>query len=422
MTTPIAVAAGPKHPLVSSPRASDMVSPTLLILDDEKPIHSSLRLRLSDNYQLTCLSSPSEALTVIGSQAFDLCIVDVHMPEMDGLAFIETARALDPALGFVVLSGFDSEENLRRAIPLQVLEFIGKPLPDRAGFEERIPEWIAYTQNRRRELTLAKGSETIERDLELALIERDVESTASESAREALLQTANLLTTVQALLLSASHALDPLHRADPRLAAVLRSLQEARRNAEQAGAIAEGYFGSAYADRESSPAVIDPCLRHAVAISLRLAKAEERRLVVDLTPLGRELLASGLTGIDFLLMFVPVLIQTLAVAATGTTVQLHCEELVRLEDAIANPRRRSFLWINRRNATISGPGILLSIRASATALDESVARAWLSGNTTPVLHVPSRGLLHGVQKARGLLGFAVRPATGRFEIVLALPV
>jgi hypothetical protein len=322
----------------------------------------------------------------------------------------------------VVLSGFDSEENLRRAIPLQVLDFIGKPLPDRVGFEKRIPDWVAHTRNRRRELSLARGSETIERDLELALIERDVESTASESAREALLQTANHLTTIQALLLSANHALDPLQKADPRLTAVLRSLQEARRSASQAGAIAEGYFGSAYADRESSPAAIDSCLRHAVGISLRLAKAEERRQAVDLTPLGRELLASGLTGIDFLLMFVPALIQTLALAPTETTVQIHCEELARLEEAVARPRRRSFLWINRRHATISGPGILLSIRASASALEDTGVREWLRGNTTPALHVPSRGLLHGIQKARGLLGIAVRPANGRFEIVLAVPV
>lgn len=422
MTTPIALAANPKHTLGSNPRASDLVTPTILILDDEQPIHSALRLRLSDHYQLTCLTHPREALAVIGSQVFDLCIVDVHMPEMDGLAFINAARALDPALGFVVLSGFDSEENLRRAIPLQVLDFIGKPLPDRAGFEKRIPDWVAHTRNRRHELTLAKGSETIERELELALIEREVESTASESAREALLQTANLLTTIQALLLSANLALDPLQRADPRLAAVHRSVQAARRNAEQAGAIAEGYFGSAYADRESSPAVIDSCLRHAVGISTRLAKAEEHRQVIDLTLLGRELLVPGLTGIDFLLMFVPVLIQTLAVAAEGTTVQLRGEELVRLEDAMAHPRRRSFLWINRRNAKASGPGLLLSIRASAKAWEDPVARAWLRGNTTPVLHVPSRGLLHGIQKARGLLGIAVRPGTERFEIVLALPV
>ncbi len=400
----------------------ELLTPHILIVDDERQIHSSLRLRLGGDYQLHCLSTPAEALAVIRHQQFDLCITDVHMPDMDGLEFIEAARILDPALGYVVLSGHDSDENLRRAIPLQVFEFIAKPLPDRAGFEKQIPDWIARTRTRRRELASAKDAETIGQDLELARIERDVESTASESAREALLQSANLLTTIQALLLSANHGLEPLHRNDPRLAAIFRSLQEARRHTEAAGAITEGYFSSAYADRESSPAIIDVCLRHAVGISSRLAKTEERRQIIDLVPVGRDLTVSGLTGIDFLLMFVPTLVQALALAPAGTTAQIRCTELARLDGATTDSRLRSYLWVNRRHATTSGPGLLLSIRVSAPALEESAASAWLRGNTTPALHVPSRGLLHGIQKAKGLLGLAVRPTTERFEIVLALPV
>ena len=403
-------------------RTSDLMPPSILIVDDEKQIHSSLKLRLGGSYQLACYSSPREALALIGRQAFDLCVVDIRMPEMDGLTFIEEARALDPALGYVVLSGFDSDENLRRAIPLQVLDFISKPLPSQKEFESHIPDWVARIRQRRHELKLAMETETIVQDLELARIERDVESTASESAREALLQTANLLTTIQALLLSASHSLDPQRWADSRLAVVSRSLQEARRNAEKACAVAEGYFGSAYADRESSPAVIDACLRHAINISQRLAKAEERRQTIDLTPLGTDLTAAGLSGIDFLLMLVPTLMQTMALAPTGTTVQIRSDKLARLDDVIRNTRLRSFLWVNRRNATVSGPGILLSIRASCTALDEAVAGAWLRGNTAPTLHIPSRGLLHGIQKSKGILGIAVQSKTEKFEIVLALPV
>ena len=422
MTNPIAMATSSKRNFMMHSRASDLMTPSILVVDDEKQIHSSLKLRLGGTYQLTCLSNPREALALIGKQAFDLCVVDVRMPEIDGLTFIEEARAMDPALGYVVLSGFDSDENLRRAIPLQVLDFITKPLPNQARFDKRVPDWVAHTRQRRHELKLAEESEIIERELELARIERDVESTASESAREALLQTANQLTTIQALLLSASHSLDPLHRTDPRLAVIFRGLQEARRNAESASAVAEGYFGSAYADRESSPAVIETCLRDAIGISLRLAKAEDRRQTIDLSPLGSDLSTLDLNGIDFLLMLVPTLTQTLALAAPDTTVQIRSEKLAQLEDAIGNLRLGSFLWINRRNATVSRPGILLSIRASCSAMEEAVARAWLRGKTTPTLHVPSRGLLHGIQKSKGLLGIAIQREGERFEIVLALPV
>jgi hypothetical protein len=55
-------------------------------------------------------------------------------------------------------------------------------------------------------------------------------------------------------------------------------------------------------------------------------------------------------------------------------------------------------------------------------LEEAAAAAWLRGNTTTTLPISSRGLLHGIQKSKGLLGLAVRPKTEKFEIVLALPV
>jgi CheY-like chemotaxis protein len=400
----------------------EAITPSILVVDDERQIHSSLRLRLGELYRVTCHSNPREALGLIRQQAFDLCIADVHMPGMDGLTFIEAARGVDPALGFVVLSGHDSDENLRRAIPLQVFDFIPKPLPDRAGFEARIPDWIASTRRRRQELTLAKASETIVHDLELARIERDVETTASDSAREALLQTASLLTTIQALLLNTKLALDTVDRKDPKLTTAFRSLLEAQRHAEQAAAITDSYFASAYADRSSSPAVIDPCLRHGVGIALRRAKADARSQNVDLTTLGRDLTVSGLTGIDFLLMFVPALIQALDLSGEGTTVQVRCEEISRLEEAVRDLRWRQLFWVNRRNATSSSPGVALTIRTNGVALDDAGVGEWLRGHPTDILRIPGRGILQGILKAKGLLGIATRPHNERFELVMALPV
>src|SRR5690606_19444372 len=116
---------------------AELITPRILIVDDERQIHASLRLRLGKENDLICCYSASEALEKIANERFDLCFADIHMPHVNGLAFIEAAQKVDPALGFVVLSAFDSEDNLRRAIPLQVLDFLSKPLPDRTGFEAR---------------------------------------------------------------------------------------------------------------------------------------------------------------------------------------------------------------------------------------------------------------------------------------------
>jgi CheY-like chemotaxis protein len=402
--------------------ATDVLTPSILVLDDERQIHSSLRLRLSDNYRVTCRFDAAEALELIRSQPFDLCITDVHMPNMDGLSFIEAARKLDPALGYVVLSGHDTEQNLRRTIPLQVFEFIPKPLPDRKGFEARLPGWIASTRQRRQELNLATGSQTMVRDLALAMLEKDVESTASESAREALLQTAGKLTTIQALLLNLRHSLASLDRKDPKALPMIRCLQEAQQVAGEAAAISDGYFASAYADRESSAAVLDPCISHAVAIALRRSNAEQNAQTVDFVPLGRELALAGITGIDFLLMFVPALMQAISMSAKGSTILVRSLELSRLDEAIHDSRWREMLWVNRRNANSSCPGVAIAIRSRATPLSEPQASAWFHGKVTESLHISSQGILHGVIKAKGLIGLAIRPEAERHEMVIVLSV
>jgi hypothetical protein len=196
---------------------------------------------------------------------------------------------------------------------------------------------------------------------------------------------------------------------------------EARKIAEAAATVAEGYFNSAYADRESSPAVIDPCLQHAVAISTRLTKAEEHRKAVDLSGLHSPVVALGLTGMDFLLMLVPALSVALELAKPASTVSVRCEELIRLDAAFTDSARRQFLWVNRRQAPPSHPGVLLTIRTSSPALDHAETGAWLRGESTASLRIPSRGLLQGLGKGKGLLGLSVQPTAGHFEMVLALP-
>jgi CheY-like chemotaxis protein len=400
---------------------ADSLVPTILVVDDEHHIHSSLRLRLGENYRLISATSPKEALACVAREPMDLCIVDIHMPGMNGFSFIEEARKADPELGYVVLTAFDSDENLRRAIPLQVLEFIPKPLPERSELERNIPDWVERIRARRREAGLAKDSARIMHDLEVAQIERDVESTASESAREALLQSASLLTTAQAVLLNASLHLEASAKGDPRLTSTMRYLSEARKQVEAAANITEGYFGSAYADRDNSPALVDACARHAAAIATRIARAADHKKLVDYQALGRDLLVAELTGIDFLLLLVPTLVRALELSTPGTTVRVVAEPTSRIDETCRAARNRDFLWVNRRHAFGSRPGVMLTISGSGAAPSEAEAGLWLRDSGTGQMRSSSRGLVRGIQKARGLLGLSVGTGVSRFTMVIVLP-
>jgi len=401
--------------------AGDLLPPRILIVDDERQIHASLRLRLGQVYDLAFCSSAREGLKAMAHERFDLCLADIHMPQMDGLEFIEAATKVDRHLGFVVLSAFDSDENLRRAIPLQVYDFIGKPLPDREGFEVRLPMWIEKTRHRRRDHALAEHARDISRDLDTARLEREVELVASESARDALLQTASLLTTIHAHLVSASLYLVPRAKGDAAAAHLARSMEEARKTADAAMNVAARFFDSGYGNRDSAPALVGIGVQHAANIASRMTKAFEANKTVDCAELDDRLPIRGLSGIDFLLMLIPALEAALLMAPDNSTVRVSSVPVARLEAVMAEPKFRNDLWVNRRNAVISQPGTVISIWSGAAAPSRSQSESWLRGEHSPLATVPARGLIAGVQKCRGLLALAASPPAERFRILLVLP-
>jgi hypothetical protein len=341
---------------------------------------------------------------------------------MDGLAFIEAAQALDPCLGFVVLSAFDSHENLRRTIPLQVYDFISKPLPERDGFEARIPGWIELTRLHRRDHDLAARAATIANDRDVARLERDVEFIASETARDALLQTASFLTTIHAHLLAASTLLATRAKTDSSLTHLIRSLDEARKTADAAMTSAESFFGSSYGIRDSSPAIVSEAMPHAIDIASRMTGAESARKVVDFAHPADRREIRGLTGIEFLMTLVPAIGAAIAVAPQKTTVGIHCEYFSRLDAVHRNPGTRGYCWLNRKNALASHTAIAINISVGATPLSRSEVELWLKGEHAPLAPIAARGLMAGVQKSRGLLGFSISPESVQFRLVLAFPV
>ena len=400
---------------------AELLTPRVLIVDDERQIHASLRLRIGGQCELVHAYDARDGLAKVRQTRFDLCITDIHMPRMDGLAFIDAARDLDPGLGFVVLSAFDTAENLRRAIPLAVYDFLPKPLGTRADLEERLPGWIERTRERRREQELARAAGTIADDRDAARLERDVEIVFSETAREVLRQTAGLQTTVHAHLISAITQLVARSRSDPGIAHIVRGLEEARKTAEASMTATGGFFDSSYGSRDASPAQPNEGIRHGIDIALRSSRAEAEGKSVDFRPTDRSALVRGLSGIDFLLMVIPAIGAALACASPGTTVGIAIEFAPRLDAVTRDPLRRRLLWVNRRRALSSHPVLVVTLSAEGPSLTPTEVEDWLKGEHAPLTAVTPRGLLSGIEKCRGALGAAVAPEAAKFQLLLVLP-
>ncbi|WP_447977397.1 sigma-54-dependent transcriptional regulator [Candidatus Nitrospira bockiana] len=101
----------------------------ILIVDDEVAILNALSPILEDEgYQVTVAKSGSEALKIIVTEAPDLVLLDIWMPEMDGLETLKRAREQMPKLLVVMMSGHGSIETAVKAVKLGAYDYIEKPL------------------------------------------------------------------------------------------------------------------------------------------------------------------------------------------------------------------------------------------------------------------------------------------------------
>ena len=86
----------------------DMNSGRLLLVDDEEEILELLRLSFREFESVTAISAAA-ALDALRQSHFDVLITDIRMPGESGLSLIDRARAADPGLIIIVITGHHQE-------------------------------------------------------------------------------------------------------------------------------------------------------------------------------------------------------------------------------------------------------------------------------------------------------------------------
>ncbi|GMV48792.1 sigma-54-dependent Fis family transcriptional regulator [Nitrospirales bacterium NOB] len=102
---------------------------SILIVDDEVSILNSLSSILEDEgYEVTVAKSGIEALKLCAANPPELMMLDIWMPEMDGLETLRRLRELVPQTQVMMMSGHGSIETAVKAIKLGAYDYIEKPL------------------------------------------------------------------------------------------------------------------------------------------------------------------------------------------------------------------------------------------------------------------------------------------------------
>ena len=100
----------------------------VLIVDDHALMRSALRLLLemSLGHRVTEVASAEDAVHIVGSQRFDVVLLDVRMPGRDGLWALQQIRRSRPQLPVVMLSYFADEACVREALAAGAAGFLLK--------------------------------------------------------------------------------------------------------------------------------------------------------------------------------------------------------------------------------------------------------------------------------------------------------
>jgi two-component system, NtrC family, nitrogen regulation response regulator NtrX len=101
----------------------------ILVVDDEAGVRSSLAGILGDEgYAVTAVDSGEAGLMALEARRYDLVLLDVWLPGLDGLEVLRRIRERDSELPVVVISGHGTIETAVKAVRLGAQDFVEKPL------------------------------------------------------------------------------------------------------------------------------------------------------------------------------------------------------------------------------------------------------------------------------------------------------
>jgi CheY-like chemotaxis protein len=102
----------------------------LLIAEDEDTLSYFLRQSLEDAkppFTVETVGAGSEALKRVVAEQFDLMLVDLRLPDMDGVSLIRAVRQFDPFMKVIVMTAYGSPEAERQVKELGVDGYVIKP-------------------------------------------------------------------------------------------------------------------------------------------------------------------------------------------------------------------------------------------------------------------------------------------------------
>lgn len=119
--------------------------PKILVVDDELVvIRSAQRVLQTEGYEIEGALGGRDAILKMEQNAYDLVFTDLKMPEVDGITLIRWVKKMRPQTGIVIITGYPSQETIREALELGIIDYVPKPFTPSVLIDvtERAAQWL----------------------------------------------------------------------------------------------------------------------------------------------------------------------------------------------------------------------------------------------------------------------------------------
>ncbi|HVN67217.1 MAG TPA: response regulator, partial [Candidatus Sulfotelmatobacter sp.] len=102
------------------------IKANILVVDDEPDLRDSLRLLLKDRYTVHLAGTGREALDIIKRGPIDLVLLDVRLPEIDGLEVLKMIKGIDDSIEVIMVTAVITVGKAVEAIRHGAYDYITK--------------------------------------------------------------------------------------------------------------------------------------------------------------------------------------------------------------------------------------------------------------------------------------------------------
>jgi DNA-binding NtrC family response regulator len=118
----------------------------ILVVDDEAAIRESLKdWLMEDGYEVGLAVNGLEAVSIVEEQNWDIILLDLKMPEMDGIEAMEKIKAVSPDSEIIMMTAFATIDTAVKAIKMGAFDYLVKPF-DPDEIELQIKKIVSHNE------------------------------------------------------------------------------------------------------------------------------------------------------------------------------------------------------------------------------------------------------------------------------------